>query len=230
MSLRIRELPPEDRPREKLARLGSQALSESEMLAILLSTGRKGQNVVDLARHLLLRFGSLGALSRASVRDLEAIDGIGPAKACQIAAAFGLGQRLTAEMLIRTRIDSPELVYGLLGAEMQALTKESLRAVLLDTRYHMIKIAEISLGSLNESIAHPREVFEAAIRHNAFAFILVHNHPSGDPTPSEADHRLTRRLADAAQLLQIGLLDHVIIGQPSATRKPFYSFKEHGVL
>ncbi len=230
MSLRIRELPPEDRPREKLARLGSQALSESEMLAILLSTGRKGQNVVELARHLLLKFGSLGALARASVRDLEAIDGIGPAKACQIAAAFGLGQRLTAETLIRTRIDSPELVYGLLGAEMQALTKESLRTVLLDTRYHLIKIAEISLGSLNESVAHPREIFEAAIRYSAFAFILVHNHPSGDPSPSEADHRLTRRLAEAAQLLQINLLDHVIIGGPTTARKPFFSFKEHGVL
>ncbi len=230
MSLRIRELPPEDRPREKLAKLGSQGLSESEMLAILLATGREGENVVDLARNILTRFGSLGALARATVRDLMAIPGIGPAKACQIAAAFGLGQRLTAETLIRARLDSPELIYGLLGAEMQTLTKESLRAVLLDTRLHMIRITEISLGSLNESIAHPREVFEAAIRHNAFALILVHNHPSGDPSPSETDRRLTRKLDEASKILQIALIDHVIIGAPRAQGKAYFSFREEGLL
>lgn len=230
MSTRIRELPPEDRPREKLARLGNGALSESEMLAILLGSGRKGQNVIELSRHILRTFGSLGALARASVQDLMAIKGIGPAKACQLAAAFGLGQRLTAETLIRTKIDTPALVYSLLGAEMRALSKESLRAVLLDTRYHLIKIADISLGSVNESVAHPREIFEPAIRHSAYAFILVHNHPSGDPSPSEADHRLTRRLGEAARLLQINMLDHVILGAPSEHRSPYFSFKEAGVL
>ena len=113
---------------------------------------------------------------------------------------------------------------------MRALNRESLRIVLLDTRYHLLRIEEISLGSLNESIAHPREIFRPAIIHSAYAIIVAHNHPSGDPTPSEADHRLTRRLAEAAQLLQIQLCDHVIIGSPAENRTPYFSFKESGVL
>lgn len=230
MSTRILELPPEDRPRERLAHLGHHALSESELLAILMGTGKRGQNVLDLARHLLKTFGSLGALARATAKDLTSIKGIGPAKAAQISAAFGLGQRLTTETIIHTKIDTPAIVYGLLGAEMRALNKESLRAILLDTRYHLIRIEFISLGSLNESVAHPREIFQPAIKYSAYAFILVHNHPSGDPSPSEADHRLTRRMAEAAQLLQINLLDHVIIGMPSDQRAPYFSFREAGVL
>ena len=113
---------------------------------------------------------------------------------------------------------------------MRALHKESLRVILLDTRYHLLRIEEIAIGSLNESIAHPREIFRPAILYSAFAVIVAHNHPSGDPSPSEADHRLTRRLAEAAQLLQIQLLDHIIIGAPADHRAPYFSFKEAGVL
>ena len=148
----------------------------------------------------------------------------------QLAAAFGLGARLARESLSKSKIDSPELVYGLLGSDMRALQKESLRAILLDTRYHLLRIEEVALGSLNESIAHPREIFRPAIIYSAYAVIVVHNHPSGDPSPSEADHRLTRRIAEAAQLLQINLLDHIIIGAPHEKHPPYFSFKEAGVL
>ena len=228
--LTIHEMPEQDRPREKLARLGASALSDSELIAILLRTGIHGANAIDVARTLLSRFQSLGGLARCSVEEIASIKGVGPAKAVQLAAAFGLGSRLARESLSKSKIDSPELVYELLGSEMRALNKESLRVILLDTKYHLMRIEEVSLGSLNESIAHPREIFRPALIYSAYAVIIAHNHPSGDPSPSEADHRLTRRLSEAAQLLQISLLDHVIIGSPNGEKPSFYSFKEAGIL
>ena len=228
--IKIREMPEDERPREKLAARGAAALTDSELIAILLRTGLPGANAVDVARTLLQQYGSLGALSRCTVSEIAKIRGIGPAKAVQLVAAFGLGQRLARETLSRQKIDSPELVNDLLGAELRALHKESLRAILLDTRYHVIRIEEVSLGSINESIAHPRDVFRPAVIFSAYAVIVVHNHPSGDPSPSQADHSLTRRLADAAQLLQIKLLDHIIIGAPAEGRPPYFSFKEAGII
>lgn len=228
--LTIQEMPAQERPREKLAGLGVSALSDSELIAILLRTGMKGRNAIEVARDLLSRFQSLGGLARAGVKELASVKGVGKTKAVQLAAAFGLGNRLTHETLTKSKIDSPELVYQLLGTEMRSLAQESLRAILLDTRYQLMRIVEISLGSLNESIAHPREIFRPALIYSAFAIIVVHNHPSGDPAPSEADHRLTRRLAEVAQLLQINLLDHIIIGSPDNGRVPYFSFKETGVL
>ena len=231
MSLTIHELPPEDRPREKLAQRGAEALSDSELIAILLRTGVPGANAVEVARQLLARYGSLGALARCSVKELAGIKGIGQAKAVQLAAAFGLGARLARETACRVRMDRPELVYEMLAPEMRALHQESLRVVLLDTRFQLLRVEEISLGSVNESIAHPREIFRPALIYSAFAVIVAHNHPSGDPTPSEADRRLTRRLREAAELLQITLLDHVIIGAPGSNGRPGYvSFKELGLL
>jgi len=228
--LTIQELPAQERPREKLAELGVSALSDSELIAILLRTGMKGKNAIEIARDLLTRFQSIGGLARANVEELASVKGVGKTKAIQLAAAFGLGHRLAHETLTKSKVDSPERVYQLLGTEMRALSQESLRTLLLDTRYHLIRIEEISLGSLSESIAHPREIFRPAIIYSAYAMIVVHNHPSGDPSPSEADHRLTRRLAEAAQLLQINLLDHIIIGSPDNGRIPYFSFKEAGVL
>lgn len=229
-SVTIHEMPPQDRPREKLASLGASALSDSELIAILLRTGIRGSNAIEVARALLARFQSLGGLARATVKELASVKGIGLAKAVQLAASFGLGSRLARETLTKSKIDSPELVYQLLGPEMRALNRESLRVILLDTRYHLMRIEEISLGSLNESIAHPREIFRPALIYSAYALIVAHNHPSGDPSPSEADHRLTRRLSEAARLLQISLLDHVIIGSPDGEKPSFYSFKEAGIL
>ena len=228
--LKISEMPQDDRPREKLLTRGPSALTDAELIAILLRTGLPGANAVDVAAQLLERYKSLNGLSRCTVEEISDIPGIGPAKALQLVAAFGLGQRLARETLAREKIDSPELVYALLAPEMRVLHKESLRVILLDTRYHLLRIQEVSLGSVNESIAHPREVFRPAIISSAYGLIVVHNHPSGDPAPSQSDHSLTRRLAEAAELLQIKLLDHIIIGAPAEGRQPYFSFKEAGIL
>src|SRR6266568_4539942 len=190
--LKIREMPKEERPREKLAALGASALTDPELIAILLRTGVSGANAVEVARKLIAHYGSLGALSRCSVKEIAAIRGIGFAKSAQLVAAFGLGQRLARETLAKQKIDSPELVNELVGSEMRRLRKESLRVILLDTRYHLIRVEEVSIGSVNESIAHPRDVFRPALVSSAYAVIVVHNHPSGDASPRQTDHSLTR--------------------------------------
>jgi DNA repair protein RadC len=229
-AIKIRELPEEDRPREKLLRHGADGLTNRELIAILLRTGVPGKNAVEVGGEILERYKTLNGLSRISARELKNIRGVGPAKAVQLAAAFKLADRMAKEKLVREKIDSPELVNEFFGAEMRTLQKESLRVILLDTRYRLIDTQEISVGSVNESIAHPREVFRPALLASAYAIIIVHNHPSGDPSPSSTDHSLTRRLAEAAELLQIKLLDHVIIGSPANGRTPYFSFKEAGVL
>jgi DNA repair protein RadC len=229
-AIKIRELPEEDRPREKLLARGANALTNRELIAILLRTGVRGKNAVEVGGEILEKFKTLSGLARASVQELKTIRGIREVKAVQLAAAFELADRMAKEKIVREKIDSPELVYEFFGAEMRTLQKESLRVLLLDTRYRLKEVKEISIGSVNESIAHPREVFQPAIAASAYAIIVVHNHPSGDPTPSSTDHSLTRRLAEAAELLQIKLLDHVIIGSPADGRAPYFSFKEAGVL
>ncbi len=229
-TLKIHELPAEERPREKLTTHGASALSDSELIAILLRTGLPGANAIDVARQLLTRYGSLSALARCSVSELSKIKGIGPAKGVQLAAAFGLATRLARESLVRIKMDTPDLIYQLLGAELRGLHRESLRVVLLDTKMHLMRVEEISLGTLNESLAHPREIFRPALIYSSFGIIVVHNHPSGDPSPSDADRRLTIRLAEAATLLQIRLFDHVIIGAADNGRQPWFSFREAGIL
>lgn len=228
--LRIAEFPSQERPRERLERLGSASLSEAELIAILLRTGIRGVNAVELAGQLLAKFKTLRALSRCSVKEIASIKGVGKTKAIQLAAAFALGERLAREFVREQKIDSPEAVEALLGEELRALNQETLRVVLLNTRFHLIRTEDVFRGSVNESIAHPREIFRSAIHYSAFAIIVAHNHPSGDPSPSDADHRLTRRLAEAAELLQIRLLDHVILGQNGSGRPGYFSFKEAGVL
>jgi len=229
-TLRIQELPAQDRPREKLAAQGAEALSDSELIAILLRTGVPGANAIDVARQLLTQYGSLRGLARSNVAELSKIKGVGPAKAVQLAAAFGLAARLARETLVRQRLDTPELIYELLAAEMQALKRESLRVILLDTKFQLMRIETVSEGSLNESIAHPREIFQPVLIYGAYAVVLVHNHPSGDVSPSQADHQLTRRIRQAAEILQIRLLDHVIIGTADNGRQPYFSFKEAGLF
>ncbi len=229
-SPKITELPEQERPREKLAALGAGALTDSELIAILLRTGMKGINAVDLARQMLQRFGSLGDLARGSVKDLAKIKGIGPTKAVQLAAAFGLASRLAKESIVRMPMDRPQLIYELLGAEMRQLGKESLRIVLLDTKLRLLRTEEVSLGTLNECLAYPRDIFRPVISYNAYAFILVHNHPSGDPTPSDGDRRLTARLLDGARLIQLNFFDHIIVGVPGEGRMPYYSFREAGLI
>lgn len=229
-STKIHELPEQDRPREKLARLGAPALTDSELIAILLRTGLPGANAVDVARQLLQRFGSLAALARCTVPELSVIKGVGPAKAVQLAAAFGLASRLARESLERLPMDTPQQIHALLGDELRALHQESLRLVLLDTKMRLMRVEEVSFGSLNETTAHPREIFRPAILHAAYGIVAVHNHPSGDPSPSDADRRLTTRLVEIGRLLQIPLLDHIIIGAPIGGRQPWFSFREMGMI
>jgi DNA repair protein RadC len=228
--IKIREMPPDERPREKLAAHGASALTDPELIAILLRTGITGMNAVEVGRELLNRYGTLGGLSRCTVDELKKIPGVGFTKAVLLAAAFDLGRRIARETLSTQKIDSPELVNELIGPEMRRLRKESLRVILLDTRYHLIRVEEVSIGSVNESIAHPRDIFRPAVVSSAYAVIVAHNHPSGDSSPSQTDHSLTRRLAEAAELLQIKLLDHIIIGAPSDQSPGYFSFKEAGVL
>ena len=229
--MRIREIPLGDRPREKLAAHGASCLTDAELLAIFLRTGVKGKSAITLASELLKKKGSLRALSRSSAGELaKAAPGIGPAKAAELAAAFELGKRLARGEAERPVLDSAAVIYETFGAELQARDREVLRVLLLDTKLRLVAAEDVALGSLNECIAHPREIFRPAIMHSAYAAILVHNHPSGDPAPSQADNRLTRQLGDAAKLLQINFLDHIIIGLPDGGRVPYFSFREAGVL
>lgn len=228
--MRIRELPNEELPREKLLKNGPGFLSNVELLALLLRTGDSKRDVLELARHLISENGGLVKLSRLQAQELQQISGIGPAKSCELAAIFELGRRALHEEFEKTKIDSPEVVHQLMAHQMSSLRQESLRVLLLNTRHHLIRIENISTGSVNESIADPREIFRPAFIHNATSFIMVHNHPSGDPSPSESDRKLTKRINEVAAIMGVRLLDHVIIGQQSAEHPAYFSFKEAGLL
>jgi len=229
--MKFKELPESDRPREKMLAKGADALTDTELLALFLRTGGPRQDVLEAAHQILEEAGSLANLARMDPHEMAAaVHGIGLAKACELAAAFELARRSMRERFRKERLDSPEAVHDLMGAELRGLRQESLRVILLDTRYRLMRVENVSTGTVNESIADPREVFRPILIHNAYALILVHNHPSGDPTPSDTDRRMTERMRDSAALLRLRLLDHVIIGRASPDHPPFFSFKEHGLL
>lgn len=231
MSHRIHDIPEQDRPRERLLRLGPGALSDAELLAIFINTGIKGENAIQVAQRLLGEIGSLRELSRQEPESLVRNKALGPAKAANLAAAFELGRRAERESLKETHLQTPGEIYQYLGAEMQSLSYESVRVLLLNTRYALIRCDEVFKGALNESVCHPREILRKAIVHNAQAFVLVHNHPSGDPSPSDSDLRMTRRIRESADILKIEFCDHIIIGAPGGIRsRHWFSFKEAGML
>jgi DNA repair protein RadC len=223
---RIADLHESDRPRERLARLGAQALSKAELLAILLRVGVSGENAIQVGERLLHDFGGLAGLHRAPLEELTRQHGIGAAKAAQIKAAIELGRRLASEAPEETTtISSPEDAARLLQYEMSALEDEHLRVILLDTRNHVLgEPQDLYHGSVNSSQVRIGEVFKPAIRRNATALILAHNHPSGDPTPSPDDVALTRVCVEAGKLLDIDVLDHLVIG-----RGRYVSMKERGL-
>ncbi|MEO7933859.1 MAG: DNA repair protein RadC [Chthoniobacterales bacterium] len=227
---RLKELPADELPRERLQRHGAGSLSNAELIAILLRTGMEGTHVLELADQLLTRYQTLTAIARCSVQELSKIKGVGPAKAVQLAAAFALGHRLGYERITTEPFDNPEVIYQFLGAQMRMLSTESLQVVLLNTQLHLISIEEVSKGSINETVAHIPLIFRPVLASQAYAFILVHNHPSGNPEPSSADNQFTRRLAEVAQLMQVRLMDHLICGVPTETKRGYYSYRESGIL
>jgi len=230
-AISMRELPPAERPRERLLNQGANALKTAELLAILLRTGTSGRPVLDLADFLLSHFGSLEALSRASVGELAKVKGVGQAKAIGLKAAFALAARLARSEAEARAIETADDVALLLGEEMRLLDYESVRVICLNTKHMVLAVEEVTRGTLNESLFHPREAFRPALARQAHAVILVHNHPSGNPQPSDADLHVTRRMKEAGTLLQIELLDHVILGAPRAgVEKNYFSFKNEGLL
>jgi DNA repair protein RadC len=230
MSERIADLPLDERPREKLAKFGPGALDNAELLAIFLRTGIVGRSAIQVGRDLLEHYGSIGSLGSAGAIELSKQKGLGLAKACQLVAAFELGARAAREQIAQTPLDSPEIIYRTFAPQLAWLRHEKLIVALLDTRRRHSGTVEISSGNLNETVAHPREVLRPVLTRGAYGFVLIHNHPSGDPTPSRADEHFTRRISEAADLMQVKLLDHVIVGRPDQGRAPYFSFREAGVV
>jgi len=222
VSLRVKDLPRVERPREKLMKYGPAKLSHSELLAILLRSGKKGQNVVELAGKILKRFGK-EKLPRLGFEELKNYPGIGPAKACEIVAAFELGKRLLKDKKAALYL-TPDDVWQELK-DLRELKKEHFVVFYLDSRNQEIKREVISIGSLNVNFVHPREVFEPAVRNVAAQIILAHNHPAGNPEPSDDDFKITKRLVEAGKILGIEVIDHIIV-----TKSGFLSFKERNLI
>ena len=224
--LTIHDLPVTERPRERLQQYGEETLSTQELLAVLLGRGIAGESVTVTVQRLLKEFGSLKGMAQASIEELSRVKGIGLAKACQIKAAFELAKRVDRESgSAKTPVKVPADAVAVARNRLKDKQKEYFLAILVDTRGQVIKTCEVSIGSLDSSIVHPREVFKEAIAASAAYVIFVHNHPSGDPMPSSEDIGLNKRLAEAGAILGIGVLDHIIIGNPD-----FVSMRERGMF
>jgi DNA repair protein RadC len=224
--LTIKNLPEELRPRERLREAGAGALSSAELLAIILGSGSRDESALDMAHRLLQGPRGVRLLAEASYEDLCGTKGIGPAKAAQVMAAVELGKRLSClGQGLRPTVRSPQDVCSFVMEEMCYLDREHFRVVILNTKNQVLAVETVSVGSLNSSLVHPREVFKPAVLKSAAAVILLHNHPSGDPTPSREDLEITRRLAEAGKLIGIEVLDHIIIGD-----HVFTSLKEKAVI
>lgn len=214
MNQRIKDIPPHERPRERLLTAGAAGLQEAELIAILLRTGLQGSSAIEVAAELVARHGTLSRLAGVSVEELQQVKGVGRDKAVTLKAAFELARRMAAEIRRESPVlESPEAIASMLREEFRSSAVETFRVVLLNTRRRLIDLVSVSQGTLDTILVHPREVFKPAIAANAAAVVLVHNHPSGDPTPSEADIKVTRDLIRAGQLLKIEVLDHIILGQ-----------------
>ena len=221
----IRDMPEGERPRERLAQYGADILSNPELIAILLRTGMKGESVLNMSFRLLAEFESLDKMARASFSELCSLNGISEAKACQLLAAFELGRRFVSlSPEARTIINTPRDVYNFVGADMGYRDQEHLRVLLMSTKSEVIAVREIYKGTVNSASVRVAEVLRPAIRENCPSIIVVHNHPSGDPAPSGPDVIITRQIKQAAELMDIELLDHVVIGG-----RAFVSMKERGL-
>ncbi len=218
--MRIKDISSENRPRERLAKSGVSVLSDAELLAIILQKGTKKENAIDMSNRLISKYG-VDKLSSCSLKELQEIKGIGKAKASQIIALFEFNRRHNLAKQKGKPIRSAKDVFEYASSKLDGLAQEYFLILHLDSKNRVIKDETVSIGTLNASLVHPREVFKSAIKENANSIILVHNHPSGDPSPSEEDKQITERLFDAGELLSIKVLDHVIIGNDG-----YYSFRD----
>jgi DNA repair protein RadC len=225
-SFTVRDLPRQERPRERLQKFGPEALSAQELLALVIGRGIPKKSVMNIAQELLARFGNIKAINQATIEELSQIKGIGLAKAAQIKACFELGRREELEPELKTfDINNPEAVVKALRTSIKDKAKEHFKLILLNPRNRIIGISTISIGTLNASLVHPREVFKDAIMHSAASVVLVHNHPSGDPEPSEDDIKITKKLVDSGKILGIEVVDHIIIA-----KQGFKSFANEGLI
>jgi DNA repair protein RadC len=224
--LKIKDWPEHERPRERLIKYGADKLQDAELLAIILRTGGVEDTAIDLARILLNKFANFRGLDAKSISELCEINGVGPAKAAQIKAALEIGKRMTSEQVkINRRIDSCEDVYKLVGTYMRDLHREEFKIILLTSRNNLILERTLFEGSLTESIVNAREIVRDALNNSAAGIVFVHNHPSGDPSPSTEDKNITKRLVNACKLVGIKTCDHIIIGKDN-----YYSFVENGLI
>jgi DNA repair protein RadC len=225
-STAVRELPPEERPRERLAKLGPEALKDAELIAVIIRSGTREVGAVALAEEVIRKFKDLRGVARASIEELKTVKGLGEVKAIEIKAALELGKRLAAHTADqRAKISGAEDVSRLLMVPFKDCEVEIFKALLMNPKNEVIKIADVSRGSLDASVALPREVFRQAIRDGAVSVIVCHNHPSGDPEPSRADIALTRRLHESGELIGISLLDHIVFGDGR-----YVSLKERNLM
>lgn len=222
----IKDLPLEERPREKLLKYGADRVSNTELLAIILRTGTRTRSALTLAEHILARVNELRELPLLTVEELMEIKGVGAAKGIQVKAALELGSRIASSYRQDSlAITSPQDVADMLMEQMRYYQKEYFKIILLNTKNQIIATEIVSIGSLNSSLVHPREIFNIAVKRGCASIILAHNHPSGDPTPSKEDMEVTVRLVDSGEILGIKVLDHLIIGEGR-----YYSFKEGGLI
>jgi len=229
----IAEMPADERPRERLSRCGAESLSDSELLAILLRTGKTGRSVVDVARDVIGKFESnLSRLAEASITEIQQVPGIGKAKAIEIKSAFTLAKRLSNEEKTDVpRLESPHQVASLMREKFRGKQQEEFHVLLLDTKHGLLRDEVVTVGLVDRSQVHAREVFRNAIKESCSRIILCHNHPSGDPTPSEQDIQCTKNLTAAGEIIGIQVLDHVVIGQRTNQRpRDYLSLREENMM
>jgi DNA repair protein RadC len=227
---KIEDIPTHERPRQKLLQYGPSALTSAELLSLFILTGHNGWSCLDISRQLIARYGGLSALGGMPAGALAKEMGIGPSKAATLAAAFELGGRVAREQINSTPLDAPERIHQYYAPQLQHLPQEQVIVATVDSRLRHIGTNIVSVGTVNETSAHPREIMRPVITRAGYGFILIHNHPSGDPSPSRADCAVTRRLVDVAETMQVKFLDHVIIGRAEFGRAPYYSFREGGLI
>ncbi len=222
----IKEIPPEERPRERFLKYETESIQSHELIAIILRTGSKNESVLDLSKRVMYKFTNLKDLANSNVSDLLKIKGIGKSKAIELKAAFELGKRAYNETFSEgVKLTSPESIYLYLKDQLEMKTQEHFIALYLNTKAELIKKETLFVGSLNSSLVHPREIFKHAVINSAASIIIVHNHPSGDPTPSKNDIEVTRVIHQNSLMMDIKLVDHIVIG-----RNKYFSFKEKGII